>query len=347
MKKEDESEDNVHAKVMLVDAAQEPIRLDIYLLNKLKNYSRSKIQKMIKSNQILVNTKDVKSNFILKPYDQIHLSIPDSIKNEHITPENIPLDVIFEDDHLLIINKPAGLVVHPGHGNHSGTLVNAIAHYLGSDLPTMEGNEKDRIGLVHRIDKDTSGLLVLAKTDEAMNGLAKQFFNHSIERKYLALVWGQPDHMEGKIEGNIGRNPVNRLQQTVFPDGDQGKYALTHFKVLKPMYYVSLLECWLETGRTHQIRVHMKYAGHTLFNDARYGGEKILKGTVFSKYKQFVNNCFKILPRQALHAKSLGFIHPISNERMYFESDLPNDFQQLIDKWEDYLTGRKEIMKNG
>ena len=330
---------------IIVDKGQVSERIDKYIITKTQGITRSKIQNAIKAGDVLVNGKEIKSNYLLRPLDHITFKRPKSSHDGRIIPENIPLNIVFEDEHILVINKQAGLVVHPGHGNYSGTLVNAIAYYLGDDIPTMEGNSDDRIGLVHRIDKDTTGLMVIAKTDGAMSGLAKQFFDHSIERKYNALVWGQPED-EGKVEGNVGRNPFNRIQQTVFPDGEAGKHAVTHYKLLRGMYYVSLVECQLETGRTHQIRVHMKHIGHTLFNDHRYGGDKVLKGTVFSKYKQFVHNCFELFPRQALHAKSLGFIHPISKEKMFFEADLPEDFQKLMEKWENYLSGRKLVKGN-
>ncbi len=330
---------------MTVDKGQDPIRLDKYLMSKTSGVTRNKLQNAIKRGDITVNNKQVKSNCILKGGEVIQYIEPKSPYDGHIKKEDITLDIVFEDDYLLVINKSPGMVVHPGHGNYSGTLVNAVAHYLGKDLPVLEGNDQDRIGLVHRIDKDTSGLLVLAKTDEAMSGLAEQFFDHSIDRKYKALVWGQPED-EGTVEGHIGRNPNNRLQQMVFPDGDMGKHAVTHYRLLQGMYYVSLIECELETGRTHQIRAHMKYIGNPLFNDSRYGGNKILKGTVFTKYKQFVMNCFEILPRQALHAFSLGFEHPVTGERMYFEAPLPDDFQELIEKWDNYLSGRKEVKDN-
>ena len=270
---------------MTVDKGQDPIRLDKYLMSKTSGVTRNKLQNAIKRGDITVNNKQVKSNCILKGGEVIQYIEPKSPYDGHIKKEDITLDIVFEDDYLLVINKSPGMVVHPGHGNYSGTLVNAVAHYLGKDLPVLEGNDQDRIGLVHRIDKDTSGLLVLAKTDEAMSGLAEQFFDHSIDRKYKALVWGQPED-EGTVEGHIGRNPNNRLQQMVFPDGDMGKHAVTHYRLLQGMYYVSLIECELETGRTHQIRAHMKYIGNPLFNDSRYGGNKILKGTVFTKYKQ-------------------------------------------------------------
>ncbi len=334
----------IEKRKILVDPGQGPIRVDKYLMDKLSDLSRSKVQKAIKKGAVVVNDKTVKPNHILKPSDIILYEALVSEYDGKIIPEDIDLNIVYEDESVLIINKQADFVVHPGHGNYTGTLVNAIAHYLGTDIPTMSGNNADRIGLVHRIDKDTTGLMVIAKTDYAMTFLADQFSAHTIERKYVALVWGQPEPLEGTIEGNVGRNPVNRIQQIVFPDGDQGKHAVTHYKTIKPMYYVSLVECQLETGRTHQIRVHMKYKGHPLFNDVRYGGDKILKGTVFSKYKQFVHNCFKLFPRQALHAKSLGFVHPETKEFMLFESDLPEDFQQLVDKWNSYLDGRKKVL---
>ncbi len=329
---------------IIVDPGQAPIRIDKYLQDKVANVTRNKIQNAIREGSVTVNGKTVKPNHILKPNVRINFSIPKSPFQGEIVAEDIPLDIVYEDEDILVINKQAGLVVHPGHGNYTGTLVNGIAHYLGTNLPTLEGNDKDRIGLVHRIDKDTTGLLVLAKTDQAMAHLGEQFMDHSIQRKYVALIWGEPEEQEGTIEGHIGRNPYNRLQQVVFPDGDQGKEAITHYKLLQGMYYVSLIECQLETGRTHQIRAHMKYAGHTLFNDARYGGDKILKGTVFSKYKQFVLNCFELFPRQALHAKSLGFIHPKTNKEMYFEIELPDDFKALLNKWENYLSTRKKAL---
>ena len=259
---------------------------------------------------------------------------------EDVVPEDIPLDIVFEDEYLLVVNKPAGMVVHPAYQNWTGTLVNALAFHF-QNLPEMKGNE-GRPGLVHRIDKDTSGLLVIAKTEQAMNGLAKQFFDHSIERTYYALVWGEPDPADGTINVNVGRSLKDRRITMAFPKGDFGKTAITHYKTLRTLRYVSLIQCNLETGRTHQIRAHMKYLGHTLFNDATYGGDQVLKGTVFSKYKQFVQNCFKVMPRQALHAKSLGFIHPVSKKQMQFDSDLPEDFVNVLDKWENYVTHHSE-----
>lgn len=328
---------------IVVDRKQEPMRIDKFLMNRLEKVSRSKIQSAIKSGEITVDGETVKPNAILKPEQTIQLTIPRSPFNQGLKKEEIPLDIVYEDDHVLVINKQAGLVVHPAHGNWTGTLVNGLAHYLGTDLPVSPGDSQDRIGLVHRLDKDTSGIMVIAKSPEAMVHLSEQFANRTIERRYWAMVWGEPEPESGRIEGNIGRNPNNRLQMTVFTESEDGKYAATNYKVIKPLYYVSLIECKLETGRTHQIRVHMKHIGHPLFNDARYGGDSILKGTVFNKYKQFVQNAFDLLPRQALHAKTLGFIHPITQEYMKFDSELPTDFQECLDKWENYLNSRKKI----
>lgn len=311
---------------------QEPLRVDKFLMNFIENATRNKIQQAAKSGNIWVNNKVVKQNYKVKAEDEVRVLFEHPPYEFLLTPENIPLDIVYEDDSLLVVNKAAGMVVHPGHGNYSGTLLNALAHHIG-DLPE---NSSGRPGLVHRIDKDTSGLLVIAKTSEAMTHLARQFFEKSSERQYVALVWGSIEEDEGTVEGNIARNPKNRLQMQVFPEGEQGKEAITHFKVLERLGYVTLVSCELETGRTHQIRVHMKYIGHTLFNDERYGGNKILKGTTFTKYKQFVENCFKILPRQALHAKTLGFIHPKTGKKMKFDTDIPEDMAACIDKWKHY-----------
>jgi len=328
----------------IVDPKQTPTRIDKFLQDRIEKISRNRIQNAVKDGAVLVNEKTVKSNHKVRPHEVITIVMAKPPREgETVLPEDIPLDIVYEDDAILVINKAPGMVVHPGIGNTSGTLVNALAFYLNkSDLPVLDGNMPDRPGLVHRIDKDTSGLLVIGKTEFALNHLAKQFYNHTIERSYHALVWGQPDEDEGKIELNIGRDPNNRTLQTVFRDEEEGKWAVTHFKVLEGFYYVSLVECKLETGRTHQIRVHMKHTGHPLFNDAKYGGNSIVKGTVFSKYKQFVHNCFQILPRQALHAKSLGFTHPTTNEEMFFDSPLPDNFLELIDKWRRYVSARKD-----
>ncbi len=311
---------------------QEPLRVDKFLMNFIENATRNKIQQAAKDGHVWVNGSIVKSNYKVKAGDEVKVLFEHPPHEFLLVPEDIPLDIVYEDDVLLVVNKPAGMVVHPGHGNYSGTLINALIYHI-DNLPA---NSNERPGLVHRIDKDTSGLLVIAKTEAAMTYLAKQFFDKTSEREYIALVWGNIEEDEGTIVGNVGRNPKNRLQMHVFPDGDEGKEAVTHFKVLERLGYVTLVSCKLETGRTHQIRVHMKYIGHTLFNDVRYGGEKILKGTTFTKYKQFVENTFKLLPRQALHAKTLGFVHPVSGKPMRFDSELPEDMQACIDKWRNY-----------
>ncbi|WP_053991739.1 RluA family pseudouridine synthase [Mangrovimonas sp. TPBH4] len=317
-----------------VKTGQQPLRIDKYLMNFIENATRNKIQSAAKNGNIYVNDVPVKANYKVKPLDRIRVLFEYPPYEELLTPENIPLDIVYEDDQLLVVNKPAGLVVHPGHGNYSGTLINALIYHF-ENLPN---NSSNRPGLVHRIDKDTSGLLVVAKTEEAMAHLTKQFFDKTSEREYVALVWGNVEEDEGTVEGNIGRHPKNRLQNTVFEgdDEDKGKPAVTHYKVLERFGYVTLISCKLETGRTHQIRVHMKHIGHTLFNDERYGGERILKGTTFTKYKQFVENCFKVLPRQALHAKTLGFSHPTTGEFMDFNADIPEDMLQCIEKWRVY-----------
>jgi len=317
---------------------QEPLRVDKFLMNFIENATRNKIQQAIKSGNVLVNNTVVKANHKVKPYDEVRVLLAHPPHENLLVAENIPLDIVYEDDELLVVNKPAGMVVHPGHGNYSGTLVNGLIYHI-ENLPT---NSNERPGLVHRIDKDTSGLLVVAKTEHAMSYLANQFFDRTTDRLYYALVWGNLEDDEGTIEGNIGRSYKNRLQMDVFPEGDYGKHAVTHYKVLERFSYVTLVECKLETGRTHQIRAHFKHIGHTLFNDERYGGERILKGTTFTKYKQFVDNCFKVLPRQALHAKTLGFEHPITKKWMQFDSEMPEDMQQTIEKWRNYTVHQKE-----
>ena len=315
-----------------VDKGQAPLRIDKYLMNRIENATRNKIQAAAKDGSIYVNDTPVKSNYKVKPLDKIRVLFEHPPYEYLLTPENIPLDIVYEDDELLVINKAAGMVVHPGHGNYSGTLINALVYHF-ENLPN---NSSERPGLVHRIDKDTSGLLVIAKTEKAMTNLSKQFFNKTSQREYVAIVWGNIEEDEGTIEGNIDRHISNRMQMAVYPEGDKGKPAVTHFKVLERLGYVTLVSCKLETGRTHQIRVHMKYIGHTLFNDERYGGNLILKGTTFTKYKQFVDNCFKVLPRQALHAKTLGFEHPVTKEFMRFDTEIPADIQECIDKWRVY-----------
>ena len=337
MKKEQEiPDDNWFEHHRLVaDPNQTLIRLDKFLMDRLPNVTRSKLQEGIRQGFVKVNDAQIKPNYRVRPGDEIVVALPEPPRDTEVVPENIPLNIVYEDSGLLVVNKPPGMVVHPAYNNWTGTLVNALAFHFQS-LPIMPGNH-GRPGLVHRIDKDTSGLLVIAKTEMAMTQLAKQFHDHSIERSYTALVWGVPDNNSGTIDVNLGRSLKDRRITTAFPEADYGRRAVTHYQVIKPLRYVSLIECKLETGRTHQIRAHLKYIGHPLFNDASYGGDKVLKGTVFSKYKAFVENCFKILPRQALHAKSLGFIHPSTSEFMRFDSDLPEDFQQLINKWELYV----------
>ena len=335
-REENSNEELYEHEIISVDPGQTPVRIDKFLFDRYGHLSRNKIQNAIRAEAITVNESPVKPNYKVRPGDSISLVFPGSRAGEGVVPEEIPLDIIYEDDHVLVVNKEAGMVVHPGIGAHSGTLVNALAYYLSVDLPVMPGNTEDRLGIVHRIDKDTSGLLVVAKNDFAMTHLAKQFFRHEIERQYLALVWGSPEPAEGTIEGNIGRHPRNRLQMTVFPEGEQGKSAVTHYQTLEDLYYVSLVECHLETGRTHQIRVHMQYIGHPIFNDERYGGDRIVKGTVFSKYRQFVENCFTMMPRHALHAHTLGFIHPETKKKMLFTQPLPEDFQSVLEKWRHY-----------
>jgi len=333
---EDEELDLYEHHKIMVDKGQTLMRIDKFLTEKVANATRNKVQQAIDSGGVLVNGKPTKSNYRIKPNDEIKVMLTKPPRETEVLGENIPLDIIFEDSELLVVNKPAGMVVHPAHGNWSGTLVNGLVYHF-QNLPEMAGND-GRPGLVHRIDKDTSGLLVIAKTELAMTQLAAQFYHHSIERTYYALVWGEPEEDEGTITGHIGRSAKDRKVMDVYPDGSYGKHAVTHWKVLKRLRYVSLIQCNLETGRTHQIRAHMKFLGHPLFNDAMYGGDKIRKGTQFSKYKTFVQNCFEMMPRQALHAKSLGFIHPTSNENMFFESELPADFQSVLDKWEAYVS---------
>lgn len=316
------------------DKGQTLLRVDKFLVDRMMGATRNRIQLAAEAGCILVNGNPVKSNYRVKPLDVVSIVMDRPRHQLEIIPENIPLNIIYEDNDLLVVNKPAGLVVHPGHGNYTGTLLNALAYYL-KDNPEYDPSDP-RLGLVHRIDKDTSGLLVVAKKPEAKSHLGLQFFNKTTQRKYHALVWGIVQENEGTIEGNIGRSLKDRLQMVVFPEGDHGKTAITHYKVLERLGYVTLVECRLETGRTHQIRAHMKYIGHILFNDARYGGDQILKGTTFTKYKQFVQNCFAVCPRQALHAKTLGFVHPTTGEEMFFDSEIPFDMTELIERWRTY-----------
>lgn len=324
---------------VVADKGQTLLRIDKYLTDRLEHTTRNRIQLAADAGSIRVNDVPVKSNYRVKPFDVITIVMTRPRREIEIIPENIPLNIVYEDADLLVVDKPAGLVVHPGHGNYTGTLVNALAYYLKDD-PAYDPSDP-RLGLVHRIDKDTSGLLVIAKNPEAKANLSLQFFHKTTKRNYRALVWGTVQADEGRIEGNIGRDLRDRMQMAVFPNGDYGKTAVTHYTVKERLGYVTLVECRLETGRTHQIRAHMKYIGHILFNDARYGGNDILKGTTFSKYKQFVQNCFDICPRQALHAKTLGFIHPRTGEEMFFNSELPADMTQLIDKWRIYAANKE------
>jgi len=325
---------------LTVDPGQSALRVDKFLSNQIKNASRSKLQAAADAGCVLVNNIAVKSNYKVKPNDEVIIVMDYPRRELKIIPEEIPLNIVYEDDQLIVVNKPPGLVVHPGHGNYSGTLVNALAWYF-KDLPLFNSVDP-RPGLVHRIDKDTSGLLVVAKTELAKTKLSAQFFDRVTERRYQALVWGSVKEDEGTIEGNIGRSLKNRQVFNVFPEGDFGKPAVTHYKVLRRIGYVTLVECRLETGRTHQIRVHMKHINHPVFNDSNYGGDQILRGTTYSKYRQFVQNSFKVLPRQALHAKSLGFLHPVTNEKMVFDSELPEDMAMAIEKWENYISNRNE-----
>ena len=326
---------------VVVDKGQSQVRVDKYLFERLVNSSRNRIQKAADAGLIMANGKPVKSSYKVKPCDVLTVMMDRPRYDNDIIPEDIPLDIVYEDNDLMVVNKPAGLVVHPGCGNYHGTLVNAIAWHL-KDNPKYDPNDP-QVGLVHRIDKDTSGLLVVAKTPDAKTHLGLQFYNKTTKRKYNALVWGVVENNEGTIEGSIGRNPKDRMQMAVLSDPAQGKHAVTHYRVLERLGYVTLVECVLETGRTHQIRVHMKHIGHTLFNDERYGGNEILKGTHFSKYKQFVNNCFETCPRQALHAMTLGFVHPRTGEEIFFTSPLPEDMTNLIDKWRNYISNREEL----
>jgi len=319
---------------VVVDKGQDLVRVDKYLFDKLTNISRNRIQKAADAGYIMANEKPVKSNYRVKPMDVITVMLDRPYYDNEVLPEDIPLNIVYEDDTLMVVNKPAGMVVHPGHGNYTGTLINGVAWHM-KDVPNWDMNDA-HVGLVHRIDKDTSGLLVIAKTPDAKTHLGDQFFNKTTKRRYQALVWGNFEEDEGTVTGNIGRNPKDRMQMTVLPEGE-GKHAVTHYRVLERFGYVTLVECILETGRTHQIRVHMKHIGHVLFNDERYGGQEVLRGNRTTRYKQFINNCFEICPRQALHAMTLGFKHPVTGQDMYFTSELPDDMQALIDKWRNYF----------
>jgi 23S rRNA pseudouridine1911/1915/1917 synthase len=322
-----------------VDPGQSPLRIDKFLSTRIENISRTRVQNAANAGNIIVNGNPVKPNYKVKPRDLIQILLPTPPREIKLLPEEIPLNIVFEDDEVIVVNKPAGMVVHPAYGNYSGTLVNALMWHF-RDLPMFNTGEQ-RPGLVHRIDKNTSGLLVVAKTEYALNKLSQQFFYRTTDRKYLALVWGVPNPPEGTIEGNVGRNIRDRKIMQVFPDGSQGKHAVTHYKVTENLGYVSVLECKLETGRTHQIRVHLSYIKHPLFNDFEYGGDQILKGTTFTKYRQFAENCFKLVPGQALHAKTLAFDHPVTGKRLSFDSELPQGMSALLNKWRTYISSRE------
>jgi 23S rRNA pseudouridine1911/1915/1917 synthase len=323
------------------DPGQSLLRIDKFITARLENTSRTRVQTAANAGNILVNDLPVKPNYKVKPGDIIQVVLPTPPREIELIPENIPINIVYEDDDVVVVNKEPGMVVHPAYGNYTGTLVNALMWHF-KDLPLFQTGEL-RPGLVHRIDKNTSGILVIAKNEFAHNRLAKQFFDRTTDRRYVALVWGTPDPPEGTITGNVGRSPKDRKVMYVFPDGSQGKHAVTHYKVIENLGYTSMVECKLETGRTHQIRVHLSYIKHPIFNDDEYGGDKILKGTTFTKYQQFVRNCFGILPRQALHAKSLAFDHPVTRKRMSFDSDLPEDMKQAAEKWRNYISGRDSV----
>lgn len=321
-----------------VDPGQSLLRIDKYLFSRIENTSRTRIRNAADAGNILVNGIPVKANYRVKPDDIVRIVLPDPPREIELIPEDIPIDIIYEDDDVIVVNKAAGMVVHPAYGNYSGTLVNALMWHF-RDLPLFATGEL-RPGLVHRIDKNTSGLLVVAKNEISLNRLSRQFYEKTADRIYTAIAWGVPAPAEGTVTGHIGRNIRDRKIMQVFPDGSRGKPAITHYKVLENLGYISLIECRLETGRTHQIRVHFSYIGHPLFNDDEYGGDRILKGTTFQKYRQFVRNCFSLLPRQALHARSLSFSHPVTGKRLSFDTPLPDDMQQVITRWREYISGR-------
>jgi 23S rRNA pseudouridine1911/1915/1917 synthase len=323
------------------DPGQSMLRIDKFLSDRIENSSRTRIQNAANAGNILANNKPVKPNYKVKPGDIVQVVLPSPPREIEIIPENIPLNIVYEDDDVMVINKEAGMVVHPAYGNYTGTLVSALMWHF-KDLPLFKSGE-NRPGLVHRLDKNTSGILVIAKNEFALNRLSKQFYDRTTDRRYNALVWGSPDPPEGTITGNVGRSIKDRKVMQVFKDESEGKTAITHYKILEDLGYISLVECKLETGRTHQIRVHFSHIKHPLFNDEEYGGDQILKGTTFTKYQQFIKNCFKILPRQALHAKSLAFNHPVSGTRLSFDSDLPDDMTQVIEKWRKYISGREPM----
>lgn len=330
---EQEEQDLYEHLRIIVDKGQSLLRIDKFLMSRVENASRNRIQNAIEQGNVLVNTKAIKASYKVKPLDVISVVLPHPPRDTEVYPENLPLDIVYEDDDVLIVNKAPGMVVHPGYNNYTGTLVNGLVYHF-QQLPTLPGND-GRPGLVHRIDKDTSGLLLISKNERSMTYLARQFFEHTITRKYIALVWGDIEQ-DGTVTGYIGRSVADRRVMSIYDDPEKGKWSVTHYKVLERLTYVTLIECQLETGRTHQIRAHMKHIGHPLFNDATYGGDKILKGTVFSKYKQFVDNCFELMPRQALHAQTLGFVHPSQKKYIHFEAPLPEDFRSVLEKWRKY-----------
>jgi 23S rRNA pseudouridine1911/1915/1917 synthase len=331
---EQEDQDLFEHLRVVVDKGQNLLRIDKFLMHKVENASRNRIQNAIELGNVLVNDKPTKSNYKVKPLDVIQVVLPHPPRDTEVYPENLPIDIVYEDDDVLIVNKAAGMVVHPGYNNYTGTLVNALVYHF-DQLPTMPGND-GRPGLVHRIDKDTSGLLLISKNERAMTWLARQFYEHTITRKYIALVWGDIES-DGTVTGYIGRSVKDRRVQSIYDDPEKGKWSVTHYKVLQRMNYVTLIECQLETGRTHQIRAHMRHIGHPLFSDATYGGDQILKGTIFNKYKQFVENCFALMPRQALHAQTLGFKHPTTRQYIHFEAPMPADFVSVLEKWQKYM----------
>jgi 23S rRNA pseudouridine1911/1915/1917 synthase len=336
---QDEQEEFFEHYRLVSDKGQQPLRIDKFLVNRIQNATRNRVQNAIKAGSVQVNGQPVKANYKVKPEDVITVLLPDPPRDKELKPENIPLDIIFEDDHVLVVNKPAGMVVHPGFNNYTGTLVNALIYHF-DQLPTANGER--RPGLVHRIDKDTSGLLVIAKDEYSMSHLAKQFFDHTSKRTYQALVWGSFDEKEGTISARLARALKDRRVMQVYQEEEVGKHAITHYKVLEEFHYASLIECRLETGRTHQIRAHMLYIGHPIFNDAAYRGDVITSGPAFTRYKQFIQNCFETCPRQALHAKSLGFVHPHTGEELYFEAPLPPDMANLLEKWRKYVKFHEE-----
>ncbi|HWZ35008.1 MAG TPA: RluA family pseudouridine synthase [Mucilaginibacter sp.] len=331
---QDEQDLYEHLRIT-VDKGQSLLRVDKFLMHRVENASRNRIQNAIDSGNVLVNDKEIKASYKVKPLDVVSVVLPHPPRDTEVYPENLPVNIVYEDDDVLVVNKAAGMVVHPGYNNYTGTLVNALVYHF-QQLPTLPGND-GRPGLVHRIDKDTSGLLLISKNERSMTYLARQFFDHTITRKYVALVWGDLEH-DGSVSGYIGRSVNDRRVMAIYDDPEKGKWSVTHYKVLERMNYVTLVECELETGRTHQIRAHMKHIGHPLFSDATYGGDKILKGTVFTKYRQFVENCFELMPRQALHAQTLGFTHPSSKKYIHFEAPLPHDFESVLQKWRKYVS---------